>query len=164
MWLKYRPHVCFFPTLSKDRARPIPLAQPEACPQRSERPVCTRSPHRSRSGYPGWYNYLRSWWRHQMETFSALLVLCAGNSSVTCEFPSLRPVMRSFDVFFDLRLDKRLSNNRDAGDLKRHRGHYDVIVMIFTFNSHIPVISIPCSYFSEWIAHQLRVISNSPLH
>ena len=44
-----------------------------------------------------------------METFSALLVLCAGNSPVTGEFPSQRPVMRSFDVFFDLRQDKRLS-------------------------------------------------------
>ena len=27
-----------------------------------------------------------SWWRHQMETFSALLALCAGNSPVTGEF------------------------------------------------------------------------------
>ena len=50
-----------------------------------------------------------SWWRHQMETFSALLAICAGNSTVTCEFPAERPVMRSFDVFFDLRLNKRLS-------------------------------------------------------
>ena len=50
-----------------------------------------------------------TWWRHQMETFSALLVLCAGNSPVTCEFPSHKPVTRSFDVFFDLRLNKRLS-------------------------------------------------------
>ena len=50
-----------------------------------------------------------SWWRHQMETFSALLALCAGNSPATCEFPSQRPVTRSFDVFFDLRLNKRLS-------------------------------------------------------
>ena len=50
-----------------------------------------------------------SWWRHQMETFSALLALCAGNSPVTGEFPSQRPVTRSFDVFFDLRLNKRLS-------------------------------------------------------
>ena len=44
-----------------------------------------------------------------METFSALLAICAGNSSVTGEFPTQRPVTRSFDVFFDLRLDKRLS-------------------------------------------------------
>ena len=44
-----------------------------------------------------------------MKTFSALLALCAGNSPVTGEFPSLRPVTRIFDVFFDLRLNKRLS-------------------------------------------------------
>ena len=40
-----------------------------------------------------------AWWRHQMETFSASLALCAGNSPVTSEFPLQRPVMRSFDVF-----------------------------------------------------------------
>ena len=39
-----------------------------------------------------------SWWRHQMETFSALLALCAGNSPT-----------RSFDIFFRLCLNKRLS-------------------------------------------------------
>ena len=50
-----------------------------------------------------------SWWRHQMEAFSALLAICAGNSSVPGVFPAQRPVTRSFDVFFDLRLNKRLS-------------------------------------------------------
>ena len=50
-----------------------------------------------------------AWWRHEMETFSALLALCAGNSPVTGEFPAQMPVTRSFDVFFDLRLNKRLS-------------------------------------------------------
>ena len=50
-----------------------------------------------------------TWWRHQMETFSALLAICAGNSPVPGEFPAQRPVTRSFDVFFDLRLNKRLS-------------------------------------------------------
>ena len=49
------------------------------------------------------------WWRHQMETFSALMAICAGNSLVTGEFPVQRPVTRSFDVFVDLRLNKRLS-------------------------------------------------------
>ena len=48
-------------------------------------------------------------WRHQMETFSALMALCAGNSPVTGEFPAHSPVTRSFDVFFDLRPNKRLS-------------------------------------------------------
>ena len=50
-----------------------------------------------------------SWWRHQMEAFSALLALCAANSPVTVEIPSQRPVTRSFEVFFDLRLNKLLS-------------------------------------------------------
>ena len=50
-----------------------------------------------------------SWWRHQMETFSALLAICAGNLPVPGEFPAQRPVTRSCDVFFDLRLNKRLS-------------------------------------------------------
>ena len=40
---------------------------------------------------------------------SALLVICAGNSPVTSEFPAQRPLRRIFDVFFDLRLNKRLS-------------------------------------------------------
>ena len=53
-WLKYRPPCSFFPTLSHDRDQPTPLKQPEACPQHSKRPVCARSPHRSRIGYPGW--------------------------------------------------------------------------------------------------------------
>ena len=50
-----------------------------------------------------------TWWRHQMETFSTLLALCAGNSPVTGEFPAQRPVTWNFDVFFDLRLNERLS-------------------------------------------------------
>ena len=64
-----------------------------------------------------------------METFSALLAICAVNSLDTGEFPVQRPVTRSFDVFFDMRLDKRLSNNGEAGDLRHHRAHYDVTVM-----------------------------------
>ena len=44
-----------------------------------------------------------------METFSALLAISARNSSVPGEFPPQRPVTRGFDVFFDLRLNKRLS-------------------------------------------------------
>ena len=44
-----------------------------------------------------------------METFSALLAICAGNSPVPGEFPTQRPVTRSFDVYFDLRPNKWLS-------------------------------------------------------
>ena len=51
----------------------------------------------------------RSWWRHQMETFSALLAICAENSPVPGEFSTQRPVTRSFHVYFDLRPNKGLS-------------------------------------------------------
>ena len=47
------------------------------------------------------------------------------------EFTTQRPVTRSFGVFFDLRLEKNVwVNNREAGDLKRYRAHYDAIVML----------------------------------
>ena len=60
--------------------------------------------------YAGWHSsLLHPWWRHQMETFSALLAICAGISPVPGEFPTQRPVTRSFDIYFDLRPNKRLS-------------------------------------------------------
>ena len=59
-------------------------------------------------GWVACFEYL-AWWRHQMETFSALLAICAGNSPVPGEFPSQRPVTWSFDVYCDLRPNKRLS-------------------------------------------------------
>ena len=49
-----------------------------------------------------------SWWSNKMETFSAILAICAGNWPVPGEFPAQKPVTRSFDVFFDLRLNQRL--------------------------------------------------------
>ena len=63
-----------------------------------------------------------------METFSALLALCAGNLSVTGEFPSRRPVVRSFDFFMYAWINGWV-NNREAINLRRHRAHYDVTVM-----------------------------------
>ena len=56
------------------------------------------------------HSLILPWWRHEMETFSALLAICAGNSPVPGELPTQRPVTRSFDVFFDLCLNKPLSN------------------------------------------------------
>ena len=63
-----------------------------------------------------------------METFSALLALCAGISPVAGEIPAQRPVTRSFDVFCDLRLNKRLSKQSwgwwfetPSSSLWRHR-------------------------------------------
>ena len=58
-----------------------------------------------------------------------------ASDAVTGEFPAQRPVTRSFDVFFDLRLHKRLSKQSwEADDLRRHRAHYDVIVINKTYS------------------------------
>ena len=81
-----------------------------------------------------------TWWRHQMETFSALLAICVGNSPVSGEFPAQRPVTRSFDVFFDLCPNKRLSKQSwgwwfetPSESLLRHR--LAVVVYIWCFVS-----------------------------
>ena len=63
------------------------------------------------------------WWRHQMETSSALLALCEGNLPVTGGFPSQRLWWRGALMFWCW------ASNRDAGDLRRHHAHYDVSVM-----------------------------------
>ena len=55
------------------------------------------------------HRHVAPWWRHQMKTFSALLAICAGKWPVPGEFPAQRPVTQSFDVFFDLRPNIRLS-------------------------------------------------------
>ena len=65
-----------------------------------------------------------SWWRHQMETFSAFLAICAGNSPHKGQWRgalmfSLICVWINGGV-----------NNREAGDLRRYRAHYDVSVMV----------------------------------
>ena len=66
------------------------------------------------------------WWRHQMETFSALLAFCAGNSVNSPHKGQWRGAL-----MFSL-ICTRINdwvNNREAGYLRRHRGHYDVNVM-----------------------------------
>ena len=69
-----------------------------------------------------------------MEIFSALLAICARNSPVPGELPAQRSLTLSFDVFFDLRLNKRLCKNHVAGDLRRYLAHYDVTVMYVLVN------------------------------
>ena len=76
-----------------------------------------------------WSIYLYSWWRHQMETFSASLAICAVNSPVPGEFPhkgQWRGAMM-FSLIYVWIND--WVNDREAGDLRHYRAHYDVTVM-----------------------------------
>ena len=93
-----------------------------------------------------------SWWRHQMETFSSLLAICARNSPVPGEFPAQRPVTRSFDVFFDLRLNKRLSKQPWGWWLETpswslwRQCNVDCIIM-----------AADCSYMYMWTGRKCKV-------
>ena len=78
--------------------------------------------------------------------FSALLTIGAGNSPVTGEFPSQRPVARRFDFFICACINSWI-NNGEAGDLRRHSTHYDVTLIrrmavsfsnAYTCRSHKP--------------------------
>ena len=71
-----------------------------------------------------------SWWRHQMETFSALLTLCAGNSPVPVNSP-YKGQWRGALMFSLISVwTNGWVNNCEAGDLRLHCGHYDVTVMM----------------------------------
>ena len=73
-----------------------------------------------------------TWWRHLMEIFSALLAICAGNLPVAGEFPErLWRGALMFSLVCAWMND--WVHNREAGDLRRHRGHYDVTVMICVY-------------------------------
>ena len=99
---------------------------------------------------------------------------CARNSPVTGEFPAQRPVTRSFDVFFDLRLKKRLSKqswgwwfekpscslwrhcNLGSSFLRQKRNHVEAII---TYDSDT---SDPKSHAKECTAEKPCVTMNCP--
>ena len=105
--------------------------------------------------------FIVTWWRHQMETFSTLLAICAENSPVPGEFPAQRPVTRSFDVFFDLRPNKLLSkqswgwwSETPSSSLWRHRNEITDCVWIDETNSlKFPLTLVSCCPPSwiQWI-------------
>ena len=92
-----------------------------------------------------------SWWRHPMETFSALLAICAGNSSVTGHKGQWRGALMFSLICAWI---NGWVNNLEAGDLRCHRAHYHVIVM-----------SLMCEDFVEyWRHYNSTALWNSCLH
>ena len=79
--------------------------------------------------------YFSSWWRHQMETFSALLVICAGNSPVPVNSPHKGQWRGALMFTLICVWINDWVNNRDARDLRRRRPHYDVTLI---FSSGVP--------------------------
>ena len=117
------------------------------------------------------WDLYNTWRRHQMETCSAFLALWAGNSPVPGEFPSQRPVTRSFDVFFHLCLNERLSKQSwgswfetPSRSLWRHCNDIEILFhakymymyaddMIFR-----RIFDLSCSVIHEFILYIIRIL------
>ena len=97
--------------------------------------LCDRWFHSQKASNAGsvstWWrhNGKTPWWRHQIETFSALLTLCADNSPVPVNSPH-KDQWRGVLMFSLICVwINGWVNSREAGDLRRHLAHYDVNVM-----------------------------------
>ena len=108
-----------------------------------------------------------------METFSALLAICAGNSPVPGEFPTQRPVTRSFHVYFDLSPNKRLSKQlwgwwfeTQSRPLWRHRNgcwscHWPWLVAL----TYLPLVPHICvSELDQYWSRYWLVACSAPSH
>ena len=73
-------------------------------------------------------------WRHQMKTISVLLALCAGNSPA--KFPHIGRWRGALLFSLICARTNGWVNTPDAGDLRRHRAHYDVTVMSFALGNN----------------------------
>ena len=69
-------------------------------------------------------NSLNAWWRHQMETFPRNWPFVRGIHRSPVNSPHKGQWRRA--LVFSI---NDWVNNREAGDLRRYRVHYDVIVM-----------------------------------
>ena len=86
-----------------------------------------------------WYRVMRTschrnasliWWRHQMETFSALLAFSVGNSPVPVNSPHKGQWRGALTFSLICVSINGWVNVHEASDFRRYRVHYDVIVMI----------------------------------
>ena len=71
----------------------------------------------------------RTWWRHEMVTFSVLLALCAGIHRSPVNSPYKGQWRGALMFSLICAWTNGWINNGDTGDLRYHRAHYDVTVM-----------------------------------
>ena len=103
-----------------------------------------------------WWKKSITWWRHQMEAFSALLAICAENSPVTGEFPAQSQWHKALMFSLICVSINGWVNNGEAGDLRRNRAHYSVTVIQFACNRRntgkikAPMIFLIHYFPAEW--------------
>ena len=100
---------------------------------------------------PKWLGNLLPRWHYQMEPFAALLAICEGNPPVTGGFP--HQGMWSGTLMFSLisACTNGWANNRDAGDWRRHRAHYDVTVKS-------KFVTLDCWIIASWLDKYVNIL------
>ena len=81
-------------------------------------------------------HYLNQWWRHQTETFSHYWPFVRGIHRSPVNSPHKGQWCRALMFSLICVWINGWVNNREAGDLRRYRAHYDVIVMQCWFTVH----------------------------
>ena len=107
-----------------------------------------------------------SWWRHQKKTFSASLAICWRNSPVTGEFPAqMDSNAELWGFLFICVWINGWVNNRETGDLIRHRAHCDATAMMaklslivrmqikLTLSIHIHSLDSGCFFIMAYNHH-----------
>ena len=79
------------------------------------------------------------WWRHQMETFLALLAICAGNSPVPGEFPHKYQWRGGLMFSLICAWINGWVNRGEAGDLRHHCANCDVTLMHNHYEEFLPL-------------------------
>ena len=87
---------------------------------------------------------LTPWWRHQMETFSASLAVVWGIHGPPVNSPHKGLWRGSLMFSLVCAWMNGWVNNREAGDLRRYRAHYDVTVMSSTWSVSAPPYILQC--------------------
>ena len=98
-----------------------------------------------------------------METIFALLAICAENSQVSGKFPAQGQYTKLW-FFLMCAWINHWVNNREAGDLKRHRTHYDVTVMMVMIREICLQTIILLTHCITWAFFQCYIISVSTRH
>ena len=95
-----------------------------------------------------WLGYHVTWWRHQMEAFSALLAFCEGIHRSPVNSPHKGQWRGALIFSLTCAWTNGWVNNRDAGDLRRNRAHYDVTVMSLEWWWWLIVFTVSVLHFS----------------
>ena len=94
-------------------------------------------------------NDIVSWWRHQMEPFPVLLALCEDNPPVTDGFLTKSQWRRASMCSLICARTNSWAYNRVVGDLRRHRAHYGVTLLMNPQRNGIYNVI----YWMEWCYH-----------